>query len=105
MYSHVILADGTEIPEAWVSTNGYNSLWIDAPLTMQAGAELFLQPEKTASIRYRYGENVEQVYVGYTDCQVLNKTPDGLRVLMVKDLSAAAAASPLSGETGEGAAV
>ena len=94
MYSHVILADGTEIPEAWVSTDGH-SLWINAPLTMQAGAELFLQPEKTASIRYCYGENVEQVYVGYTECELLNKTGDGLRVLLTKDLSAA----------GEGAAV
>lgn len=81
MTGNVILADGTEIQGCSVSRDGV-SLWIYAPLTMRAAADVFLG-EGTARITYRIGE-IEQVFDGYTDCQVLNKTPDGVRVLLMK---------------------
>ena len=78
----IFLADGTLIQDCWVSCDA-GSLWIYAPLSMKEGAEIFLDPAKTAEIRYHIGAE-GQTYEGYTECQMLNKTPDALRILMVK---------------------
>ena len=62
----LILADGTEIEDGRAGYAG-GSLWCHWIGTMQEAAALFFNPEKTAVIRFRYGE-MEDTWEGFTVC-------------------------------------
>ena len=74
----LILNDETVIENGSAGFSG-GVLWLFVPLTMQAAAQTFLDPEKTAKIIFQYGE-MQDEYEGYTDCTVLNKDVFGNNV-------------------------
>ena len=74
----LILADGTVLEN---SEAGYAErvLWCYLKdVNMQTAAALFLDPTKTATIRFEYGEMATE-YEGYTECINIS-VPDDNRV-------------------------
>jgi hypothetical protein len=57
-------------------------MWVPE-MTMPEAAEIFFDPEKTALIRFQYGD-MEDTYEGYTMCTHLSTTEGTLSVCMKK---------------------
>lgn len=75
----LIMMDGTTIDECSVTYD--TSLWIYCPLTMRQAADIFLDTAKTQEIRYVMPDIVK-VFRFFTDVQILNVVPGGVRVLL-----------------------
>ena len=72
----LILKDRTEIEDGRAGEmDGFLWIWIGG-MTMAEAAEIAFNPEKTAKIRYQYGE-MEDIFTGYTNCTSMGIGPDG----------------------------
>ena len=83
----LILNDGTVIEggNAGMSSSGNLWLWFTG-YTMAQAAMMFLDPEKTARIIFRGGEE-DEVYEGYTNCININKDESGqFHICMVQEV-------------------
>lgn len=80
----LILADGTTIEDGEAG-QAAGFLWLYIPgLNMREVADTVLDEEKTAEIRFEYGEMAD-TYTGYTECRSINRDWDGrISVCMVK---------------------
>jgi len=80
----LILADGTKLEDSYAGyAEGYLWCYLRGLSMAEAGA-LFLDPEKTAVIKFEYGE-MEDVYEGMTECRILRMDLDGqIAVCMTK---------------------
>lgn len=66
--SRLILNDGTTIMDGRAGmANGLLWMWLPG-YTMQAASGVAFNPERTKRITYRYGENLETTYSGFTVC-------------------------------------
>ena len=73
----LILKDGTVIENGQAGyAEGFLWLYIIG-YTMAQAASTFLDPSKTETIVFRYGEDLETTYQGYTNCINLNIDIDG----------------------------
>ena len=73
----LILKDGTVIENGQAGyAEGFLWLYIFG-YTMAQAASTFLDTSKTETIVFRYGEEMETTYQGYTDCINLNIDIDG----------------------------
>ena len=81
----LILNDGTVIENGSAGLAD-GSLWLYVGVfTMAEAAEVFLNPEKTGRIIFRYGE-MEDSYTGYTVCKAMMIDIDGnMSVRMEKE--------------------
>lgn len=73
----LILKDGTIIEDGQA---GYDEgfLWLSTfSYSMAQAASIFLDPAKTETIIFRYGEDMEATYQGYTDCINISINNDG----------------------------
>ena len=67
--SRLILNDGQTIMDGRAGMSD-GRLWIYLPgYTMQAASAIAFNPEATRRIIYRYGENLETTYSGFTECR------------------------------------
>lgn len=67
--SRLILNDGQTIMDGRAGMSD-GRLWIYLPgYTMQAASAIAFNPEATRRVIYRYGENLETTYSGYTECR------------------------------------
>ena len=79
----LMLNDGTTIENGDAGySSGYLWMWVPE-MTMPEAASIFFDPEKTALIRFQYGD-MEDTYEGYTMCTHLSTTDGTLSVCMKK---------------------
>ena len=66
--SRLILNDGQTIMDGRAGlANGMLWMWLPG-YTMQAASAIAFNPEATRRVIYRYGENLETTYSGFTEC-------------------------------------
>ena len=66
--SRLILNDGQTIMDGRAGlANGMLGMWLPW-YTMQSASAIAFNPEATRRVIYRYGENLETTYSGFTEC-------------------------------------
>ena len=82
----LILTDGQVINGGSAGlADGYLWLWFTG-FSLQDAAAIAFNPSKTARIIYHYGDDMEEVYTGYTNCVSLGIDAGGeVSVCMVRE--------------------